>query len=134
MPAKRATLAVLGAAAIPVVAGCGGDEAFVRAQQDGTVRITLDEFTLEPGAVYSPTGRVRLVARNAGRLTHNIAVVSDDRSPGAEEVEYARSRTAHPGDTVMARATLRPGRYRLACTLANHDNLGRYGTLVVRRG
>jgi plastocyanin len=133
MPAQRATLAALGAAAILAAAGCGDDEPFVRAQQDGTIRITLDEFTLEPGAVYSPTGRMRIVARNAGRLTHNIAIVSDDRSPGAEEVQYARSRTAHPGDTVVARATLRAGRYRLVCTLANHDNLGQYGTLVVRR-
>jgi hypothetical protein len=132
MPGQRATLAALGAAAL-LAAGCGDDEPFVRAQQDGTVRMTLDEFTLEPGAVYSPTGRMRIVARNTGRLTHNVAIVSDDRSPGAEEVQYARSRTAHPGDTVVARATLRPGRYRLACTLANHDNLGQYGTLVVRR-
>jgi plastocyanin len=133
MPAQRATLAALGAAAILAAAGCGDDEPFARAQQDGTIRITLDEFTLEPGAVYSPTGRMRIIARNAGRLTHNIAIVSDDRSPGAEELQYGRSRTAHPGETVVARATLRPGRYRLVCTLANHDNLGQYGTLVVRR-
>jgi len=133
MPAKRAMLPALGAATILAVAGCGGDEPFVRAQQDGTIRMTLDEFTLEPGAVNSPTGRMRIIARNAGRLTHNIAVVSDDLSPGAQEVQYARSRTAHPGDTVVARATLRPGPYRVACTLANHDTLGQYGTLIVRR-
>ena len=47
--------------------------------------------------------------------------------------EYARSRTAHPGETVVARAVLRPGRYRLVCTLANHDNLGQYGVLIVRQ-
>jgi hypothetical protein len=132
MPGPRATLAVVGAAAILIAAGCGGGGPYVRAQ-DGTIRLRLDEFRIDPERVYSPTGRVRIVARNAGRLTHNIAILSDDRSPGAEEVQYARSRTAHPGQTVVARATLRPGRYRLACTLANHDNLGQYGTLVVRR-
>jgi plastocyanin len=134
MPAQRATLAALGAVAIFAAAGCGGDQPFVRARSDGTVRMTLDEFRLDPERVYSPTSRVRIVARNTGRLTHNVAIVSDDTSPDAEEVQYARSRTAHPGETVVARATLRPGRYRLVCTLANHDNLGQYGTLVVRRG
>jgi plastocyanin len=133
MPAQRATLVALGAAAVLAATGCADDGPFVRAQQDGTIRMTLDEFRLDPARVYSPTGRVRIVAHNDGRLTHNIAIVSADESPDAEEVQYARSRTAHPGDTVVARATLRPGRYRLVCTLANHDNLGQYGTLVVRR-
>jgi hypothetical protein len=134
MPAPRATLAALAAVATLAVAGCAGDEPFVRARPDGTVRMILDEFRLRPERVYSPRRRVRLVARNTGRLTHNIAIVSDDSSPDADEVQYARSRTAHPGETVVARATLGPGRYRLVCTLANHDNLGQYGTLVVRRG
>ncbi len=129
----RATLAALVAATTILLAACGDDDPYVRAQEDGTVRMTLDEFRVDPERVFSPTGRVRIVARNVGRLTHNVAVVSDDRSPDAVEVEYGRSKTAHPGETVTARATLRPGRYRVVCTLANHDNLGQYGTLVVRR-
>jgi hypothetical protein len=27
--------------------------------------------------------------------------------------------------------TLAPGKYRLVCTIANHDNLGQYGELKV---
>jgi plastocyanin len=78
---------------------------------------------------------VRIVATNRGRLTHNIAIVEDVEEVATEDepLEYARSRTAHAGETVVARATLRPGRYRLVCTLANHDNLGQYGVLVVRQ-
>jgi plastocyanin len=136
MSAQRATLATLAAlvaATTILLAACGDDDPYVRAQEDGTVRMTLDEFRVDPERVFTPTGRVRIVARNVGRLTHNVAVVSDDRSPDAVEVEYGRSKTAHPGETVVARATLRPGRYRVVCTLANHDNLGQYGTLVVRR-
>ena len=126
-------LAALAAVTTVLLAACGEDDPYVRAQDDGTVRMTLDEFRVDPERVFTPTGRVRIVARNVGRLTHNVAVVSDDRSPDAVEVEYGRSRTAQPGQTVTATATLRPGRYRVVCTLANHDNLGQYGTLVVRR-
>jgi uncharacterized cupredoxin-like copper-binding protein len=35
---------------------------------------------------------------------------------------------------VRTTVTLRPGTYELRCTLANHDDLGMYGTLVVRGG
>jgi plastocyanin len=133
MSAQRATLAVVAVATTALLAACGDGGPYVRALQDGTVRMTLDEFRVDPERVFTPTGNVRLVARNVGRLTHNVAVVSDDRSPDAVEVEYGRSKTAQPGETVTATATLRPGRYRVVCTLANHDNLGQYGTLVVRR-
>jgi hypothetical protein len=27
--------------------------------------------------------------------------------------------------------TLKPGKYRIVCTIANHDNLGQYGELKV---
>jgi hypothetical protein len=134
MRAQRVTLAVL-TAVLLVPLACGDGEPFTRAEGDGRVAMTLDEFRLDPQRVFSPTGRVRIVATNRGRLTHNIAIVEDVEEVATEDepLEYARSRTAHPGETVVARATLRPGRYRLLCTLANHDNLGQYGLLVVRQ-
>ena len=133
MRAKRVTLAAL-AALLLIPLACRDDEPFARAQGDGRIAMTLDEFRLVPQKVFSPTGRVRIVATNRGRLTHNIAIEEDDENlePGVQPREFARSRTAHPGETVVARATLRPGRYRLVCTLANHDNLGQYGVLIVR--
>ena len=33
----------------------------------------------------------------------------------------------------VRRLVLKPGRYRLACTISNHDNLGQYGELKVVR-
>jgi hypothetical protein len=32
---------------------------------------------------------------------------------------------------VRTAVTLKPGKYRLVCTIANHDNLGQYGELKV---
>lgn len=96
--------------------------------------LRLDEYRIEPQRITVRAGRVTIVARNVGRLTHNVAIVPYDRAPvGARERRYARSATAHPGQTVSARAVLRPGRYRLVCTLANHDDLGQWGELEVER-
>jgi hypothetical protein len=38
-----------------------------------------------------------------------------------------------PGQTAApVKITLAPGDYRLVCTIANHDDLGQFGTLKVR--
>jgi uncharacterized cupredoxin-like copper-binding protein len=131
MPFRRAVLAATLAAAAATLVSCGGDPPYVPASGH-TVRLRLDEYRILPTRVQVPAGRVRIVARNAGRLTHNVAVVQFDRPLGEdEERQYARTRTAHPGDIVSTTVTLKPGRYRLVCTIANHDNLGQYGELKV---
>jgi uncharacterized cupredoxin-like copper-binding protein len=38
-----------------------------------------------------------------------------------------------PGQTAApVKVTLAPGEYRLVCTIANHDDLGQFGTLTVK--
>jgi len=122
-------MAVLGAAA--VAAGCGGEPAAVTGP-GSTLRVTLDEYRIQPQNVRMTAGRIHLVARNTGQLTHNLVVESITDDPTKEKV-YGRTDTAHPGQTVTERdpITLKPGRYRLACTISNHENLGQYGTLTV---
>ena len=75
------------------------------------------------------------MAVNDGRLTHNLVVESITDDP-TREVVYGRTDTAQPGQIVheRRRLVLKPGRYRLACTISNHDNLGQYGTLTVVKG
>jgi hypothetical protein len=74
------------------------------------------------------------VATDTGRLTHNLVVESITDDP-TKQVVYGRTDTAHAGQTVTERdpLVLKPGRYRLACTIANHENLGQYGTLIVQK-
>jgi uncharacterized cupredoxin-like copper-binding protein len=120
----------LGAAAL---SGCGGSGTFAKAP-DRTIRITVDEYRLRPQNVEIPAGRpVRLVVHNAGRLTHNVAVETWDPPAGVQPHRYGRSETAQPGQTVHEQRPfrLRPGRYRLACLIANHDALGEWGELRV---
>jgi uncharacterized cupredoxin-like copper-binding protein len=40
--------------------------------------------------------------------------------------------TLHPGARGSASATLKRGTYKLYCAIANHEELGMWGTLVVR--
>lgn len=120
----------MGALAL-ALGSCGADEPYAEAP-DRRVQVRLDEYRITPERIEVPAGRVTLVARDVGRLTHNLAVVPWRRPrAGQRERRYVRTETAHPGRTVTATVTLRPGRYRLVCTIANHDNLGQYGELRV---
>ena len=127
--ARTPMLALLGAAVVCLSPGCGhGEPVRVR---DGVVRVTLDDYAIMPQDISVPAGRVEFVARNAGRLTHNLRVEVAPEQPGEEGKRLGGTPTAHPGETVRATLTLKPGTYRLRCSLANHDDLGMHGELVV---
>jgi len=133
MPPTRAAFCLSVALALTAAAGCGGDDDVVR-DRDNTLRLSLEEFRITPQDVRVREGRLRIVARNDGRLTHNVAVESFSDSPETDGVvELGRTTTAHAGETVSEEEAirLRPGKYRLVCTIGNHDNLGQYGTLFV---
>jgi len=134
MPRRRAPLCAVLALCSAAVFGCGRDAPYVPAT-GRTLTLRLDEYRVLPSRVTAPAGRLRIVARNVGRLTHNVAIVQFDRPLGEdEERQYARTPTAHPGQVVRTTATLKPGKYRIVCTIANHDNLGQYGELKVLPG
>jgi plastocyanin len=130
-PAQRTLFTALIAAAIALSAGCSGDD---RVRLAGpVVRVTLDEYAITPQDLSVPSGRVELVARNAGRLTHNLRVEVPPKEPGDQGSPLGGTPTAQPGATVRTTISLKPGTYRLRCSLANHDDLGMNGTLFVRR-
>jgi uncharacterized cupredoxin-like copper-binding protein len=123
------TAAALAAVAL-ALGGCGDDGVF---RTDRPIlRITLDEYRIMPQNIEVKAGRMKLVVRNAGRLTHNLAIQLPD-GPGGKPTPVARVATMQPGQTAEPiKVTLKPGEYRLACTIANHDDLGQFGTLKVR--
>ena len=132
MQSRRHTLLAALALGAFALSGCGADDRYTPAK-GRTVSLRLDEYRMLPQRVTVPAGKVRLVGRNTGRLTHNLAVVQFDRPLGEdEERQYGRTRTAHPGQRVETTVTLKPGKYRVVCTIANHDNLGQYGELKVQ--
>ncbi|MCW3013162.1 MAG: hypothetical protein JWO02_254 [Solirubrobacterales bacterium] len=139
----RVTLVLLGTAIL--FAGCGGEPAPVT-DKDAVLRFTLDEYTIDPQVVRvvatSNPMPIKIVATNAGRLTHNVKIerVQQDGTQPDESVLVATepkplggTPTAQPGETVRSEGPLLlvPGRYRITDSIGNHDNLGQYGTLVV---
>jgi uncharacterized cupredoxin-like copper-binding protein len=126
---RHLALPLLGAAAL---VGCGGGPSYVHAR-DGVLRITLDEYRVRPENFVVRAGRVHLIVRDTGRLTHNLAVEAMDHPEGEQPKEYGRTDTLHPGESGSERAPifLKPGKYRLTCTIGNHDDLGQYGELKV---
>jgi plastocyanin len=133
MTGGRVTLVLVALAALPA-AGCGADVAYTRAP-DRRVDVRLDEYRVLPEHIEARAGRITLVARNTGRLTHNLAVVQFERPLGTEQEKgYGDpTKTLFPGETGQTTVDLKPGKYRLVCTIANHDNLGQYGELKVVR-
>ena len=112
--------------------GCGDGETF---RTDRPIlRISLDEYRILPQDIVARPGRIKFVVRNTGRLTHNLAiqVPPEDVDDKAEEVPGGRVKSMQPGEVAPPiKVTLAPGEYRLVCTIANHDDLGQYGKLVI---
>ena len=112
--------------------GCGDDDVF---RTDRPIlRLQLDEYRIVPQNISVKPGRTKFTVRNTGRLTHNLAIQVPEGPDGKPvDVPGGRIGTMQPGATAEPiKLTLEPGRYRMVCTIANHDDLGQYGTLEVK--
>ena len=121
--------AAAGAAVLLTLAGCGADDPLP--VENRTIGVRLDEYRIRPERISAPAGTLRIIARNKGRLTHNLKVQREGDDPEARPEDLGGTDTLHPGERGEGTITLGPGTYRLACTIANHDDLGQYGELVV---
>lgn len=131
-PPVAPALALATVLGVGALVGCGGDAVSITGR---TLRVRLEEYRLIPQDVRVRAGRLRIVAFNAGRLTHNVRIVRvDPNDAEAPVIGVSGTPTAQPGDTVSATIRdLKPGRYRIICSVANHDKLGMYGSLVATR-
>jgi plastocyanin len=122
MPWRPLTLACLAALAL---AGCG-ERAAVERTRDGRAEIVLDDFMLRPQNVRAQAGGITFTVRNAGRIGHNFRV------RGEGNREWVQITTRRPGESGSQTVRLPAGDYRMFCSVANHEELGMWGTLVVR--
>jgi len=131
---SRSTLLATVLAVLAGVLGGCGDDAVFRTDRP-ILRVTLDEYRIVPQNVVLRPGRTKVVVRNTGRLTHNL-VIQIPEGPDGKPIEIPGGRvgTMQPGETgEPVKVALAPGEYRLVCTIANHDDLGQYGKLEVKR-
>jgi len=121
MLVARLTAAAL---VIAALAGCGSSEPVAQVD-DGRIAIELDDFLIRPQNVRAKAGEVTFEVSNRGRLGHNFRL----RTAGGEPVAIP---TLLPGRSDSASVTLSRGSYKMLCTVANHEQLGMTGRLVVR--
>jgi uncharacterized cupredoxin-like copper-binding protein len=128
---SRTTAATVTLAAIALaLAGCGDGDTFRTARPQ--LDLVVDEYRIVPQDIVVKPGRMKFVVRNTGRLTHNLVVQIPPDKPDGKPVLVNRTTTMQPGQTAEPiKVTLQPGEYRLVCTIANHDDLGQFGTLTV---
>jgi plastocyanin len=122
MPLVRTTAALLAAA---VLTGCGGAGPTVQVR-DQRAEIALDDFLIKPQNVRAQAGELTFSVTNEGRLGHNLRLRG---GPGGEQVITT---TLLPGKAATESVTLAAGTYTMLCTVANHEQLGMTGRLVVR--
>jgi len=115
---------MLAASALALWAGCGSEERTARAE-GGRVAVALDDYAFDPQAISARPGRVNFALSNRGRVAHSFRLRREGRP-------VAQVPSLLPGDTETAAITLRRGNYRIFCALANHEELGMYGSLSVR--
>lgn len=126
----RAIIPVLGAAAL--LSGCGNPDYVT--DRDGVLRLTLGdpEYSITPGRIRVSSGKLKIIARNVGVLTHNVRVEEVVNEEGATAKVFASTQTMQPGESAPSiEIRLFPGKYRLACSIGNHENLGQYAELEV---
>ncbi len=131
MSPSRLLAACLAATAL-AVAGCGESDHVRKVRP--ILRLGLDEYRILPQNISARPGRIKIVARNRGRLTHNLVIQVPPQEPGDKPVEVVggRLKSMQPGESAPPiKVVLAKGTYRLVCTIANHDDLGQYGELLI---
>jgi plastocyanin len=104
--------------------GCA-DDAPPATAKAGTVAITLDDFLIRPQTVRAKPGRITFRITNRGKVGHTFHVFLGDR-------DALGIQTLKPGASTSASGEFKRGSYKMVCVLGNHEDLGMYGTLVVR--
>ena len=103
--------------------------ALARRRRPARVQASADEFSLALSRQSIRSGSAIVELVNYGEDDHDLALRRI--APGARTYRIG---VVHPGGTGTLSRSLRPGRYRLWCTLADHRARGMVATLFVRPG
>ena len=131
MARPRARLAVPVACALALallVAGAlaarGGQPRATRAT-DNRIAIAMRDFRFEPQRIRARPGELTFEVHNRGRLAHTFRV-------RGEKGEVIEEPSLRPGERRTVTGRFTKGDYRIFDALSNYEELGMYGTLIVR--
>ncbi len=128
-------------AALTAGAGATGRSAEASKTSVAKVGVRLEEFKLIASVRRSPAGQVTFVARNAGKLTHELVVLKTTKPAGKlpmkglEAVEKGRVGklpSLAPGTTKKLTLRLGAAHYALICNIPGHYKAGQFADLTVR--
>ena len=123
MPVSTRTLIVSALCAL-LLAACGGSGAAVR-EPSRHFDVTLDDYLIRPQNLHVPSGEETVTVTNRGRLGHTLRIRT---RTGRNVLAF---QTVQPGESKTRSFKISRGTYTMYCVLANHEELGMYGTLVV---
>ena len=123
VPLQRARLLVAAGTAA-ALSGCG-DQPRPTSVGGGPISLEMTDYRFEPQSLRGRAGEIRVEVHNRGRLPHAFELRRNGR-------QRLRIRTVLPGRRGSATARLPAGRYRFACPIGNHEELGMHGVLVLR--
>ena len=84
----------------------------------GALSVAASEFSLTLSRTSVPAGEVRVQLQNRGEDEHDLQVTR------LANGRRWRLPVTAPGDVSTRTLAMRPGRYRLVCTLEGHEALG----------
>ncbi len=126
-PPPRLTLLGVLVAAL-CLSGCASHVVIVNGSE---VRLRLDEFSITPQTVQLHAGRIKIAVVNVGVEPHDVEVQAEHLQKDGDPIPYNTPTVLQPGTGNTFKVTLTPGHYKLIDTVANHADLGDYGTLIV---
>jgi plastocyanin len=126
---RRPGLSLLALAVL--LSACGGDDGKGERGRTVTVapgheaRVVAKEYSFDPSTlIVARPGRLRIRLENKGSLAHNLRILRGDTELGGT--------ATFEGGARSATVSLRPGVYRMVCTVGDHRELGMSGKLRVR--
>jgi plastocyanin len=124
---------ILAALAIPLAAGCGGDEddggnGTQAADAGGgqTIQVSATEFAFDPSDISAEPGDITFELTNDGGAPHALEIEGN----GVEE----SSDTINGGESTSLSVNLEDGTYEIYCPVGDHRDRGMVGTLTVGAG
>ena len=126
LPMTRRALLLLVLACPPRAPGLRRRRARGRAARDDRVAVALDDFRYRPQTIRAAPGRAARRPRQPRPPRPHVP-----RSSAARPI-VAKVSSLLPGDRARKTVRVRKGEYRFFCALSNHEELGMYGTLVVK--
>ncbi|MBI2916636.1 MAG: cupredoxin domain-containing protein [Chloroflexi bacterium] len=118
----------LGLLLVGVACGSGAAEADTQTTASSgpaqEIKVSMGDFFYDPKDISVEAGRVRFLLSNVGKTAHRFAVTGEGVKASSRNVGAGRESTLE--------VDLRPGTYKMGCTLGDHEARGSVGIIIVK--